>query len=465
MAPSKTQRARRAEFARYKEDVKREGKPFFPYAMLHDTIMSLVVVRRDHRARVHLVLHGRRHRGGRGPRAGILGPWYAEKADPGTTSFVPRPDWFFYFLFYLLRIFKWPNTVVLGTVGIPTILLVLLLGLPFYDRSRERRPLRRPVAMIAAIIAVLSMGVLTWKGATAEEALGSELIAQGLPREWAEEQGFAGNRAGRSRRDAVRPVGLPQLPHVQRDGQRRRSGRRTSPTSATSDRGIEGFKAYLSNPAQVRQQGDGLVRLPRRGEPHRPRHVPRRLQRRRGREVTRLPGRACARPRALAAARSRRRGYAPAREGVPRCHGCVRRSLRGRDPAARSSPRVARSACARRRRGSRCSPPSCTATPRCRATRCSPVRRRSREGHVTVTRPTTGAARTQAARRRSTPTSSAPARCRPSARSPPARWRTSSTGLRRSRSRSGAGSCSCRARRRSRRSTCAGSRRCTRQAP
>ena len=34
---------------------------------------------------------------------------YAEKADPGTTSFVPRPDWYYYFLFYLLRIFKWPN--------------------------------------------------------------------------------------------------------------------------------------------------------------------------------------------------------------------------------------------------------------------------------------------------------------------------------------------------------------------
>jgi quinol-cytochrome oxidoreductase complex cytochrome b subunit len=40
---------------------------------------------------------------------------------PGTTNFVPRPDWYFYFLFYLLRIFKWPESVILGTVGIPTI--------------------------------------------------------------------------------------------------------------------------------------------------------------------------------------------------------------------------------------------------------------------------------------------------------------------------------------------------------
>ncbi|HJV28924.1 MAG TPA: hypothetical protein VJ645_00225, partial [Gaiellaceae bacterium] len=35
---------RREAFKRYKEDVQREGKPFFPYAMFHDTVMSLIVV-------------------------------------------------------------------------------------------------------------------------------------------------------------------------------------------------------------------------------------------------------------------------------------------------------------------------------------------------------------------------------------------------------------------------------------
>ena len=35
---------RRAGYKRYKEDVQRRGKPFFPYAMFHDTVMSLVVV-------------------------------------------------------------------------------------------------------------------------------------------------------------------------------------------------------------------------------------------------------------------------------------------------------------------------------------------------------------------------------------------------------------------------------------
>jgi menaquinol-cytochrome c reductase cytochrome b/c subunit len=107
----------------------------------------------------------------------LLGPTLAAKADPGTTSFVPRPDWYFYFLFYLLRIFKWPNSVILGTVGIPTILLILALVIPFLDVRRERRLSRRPIAVVGAILVALSMGVLTYKGATAKEPLGAELKA------------------------------------------------------------------------------------------------------------------------------------------------------------------------------------------------------------------------------------------------------------------------------------------------
>jgi cytochrome c553 len=174
-------------FARYKDDVKKEGKPFFPRAMLHDTIMGFVAV---------LVMIGLAviwYYDADGTEAGILGPWYTEPAEPGTTDFVPRPDWYFYFLFYLLRIFEWPETVFIATVGIPTICLILLIGLPFYDRRPERRPSRRPVAMVAAVLTVISMAVLTYKGATAEESLGSQLIADGVPQEWAEAQGFAGN--------------------------------------------------------------------------------------------------------------------------------------------------------------------------------------------------------------------------------------------------------------------------------
>ena len=74
--------------------------------------------------------------------------------------------------------------MILGTIGIPTICLVLLLAIPFIDIRAERRLSRRPVAIVASILVVLSMGVLTYKGATAKEALGSELVAK-IP-SWAE---------------------------------------------------------------------------------------------------------------------------------------------------------------------------------------------------------------------------------------------------------------------------------------
>ena len=176
----------RTEFKYYKEDVERRGKPFFPFAMFHDTVMSLVVVcvivalaciwkwTADENASDY---------------TGWLGAVYTDKADPGTTNFVPRPDWYFYFLFYLLRIFKWPESVLLGTIGIPTICLILLIALPFLDLRSERRILRRPVAIVAAILVVLSMGVLTYKGATARESLASEVV-QAVP-VWAQRQAFA----------------------------------------------------------------------------------------------------------------------------------------------------------------------------------------------------------------------------------------------------------------------------------
>ena len=225
----------REEYARYKDDVKKEGKPFFP---LRDVARHGHVVRRR-------VRHRRRSRrsGTSTPTAsepGLLGPWYTEPADPGTTDFIPRPDWYFYFLFYLLRIFEWPETVFIATVGIPTICLILLLGLPFYDRRRERRPTHRPVAMVAAVLTILSMAVLTWKGATAKEALGSELVL--LVPEWAEEQGFADDpqavagrralRADRAASTATRTSGRARGTSARRTSPR--SGRRTTPSTSSA---------------------------------------------------------------------------------------------------------------------------------------------------------------------------------------------------------------------------------------
>ena len=191
---------RERQFRQYKSDVKKRGKPFHAYAMLHDTIMSLVTVGviialavvwkwttpGDHTG---IVMHdGVASTEG---TSGWLGKLTDDPADPGTISFTPRPDWYFYFLFYLLRIFKWPESVILGTIGIPTICVLLLIALPFLDTRAERRPLRRPVAMVTGVLVIFSMGIMTYRGATANESLGSELIGK-VP-EWAKQQGFANN--------------------------------------------------------------------------------------------------------------------------------------------------------------------------------------------------------------------------------------------------------------------------------
>ena len=163
---------------------------------------------RDHRARLHLEVHdpGRPRRA---PSAGWLGPLYADKADPGTMNFVPRPDWYFYFLFYLLRIFKWPDTVILGTIGIPTICLILLLALPFIDLRRERRLLapagrdRRRRSSSSS-----RWASLTYKGATAKEALASEIL--GAVPSWVEEAGVRGQRQALAGREVFAQCRLPE---------------------------------------------------------------------------------------------------------------------------------------------------------------------------------------------------------------------------------------------------------------
>src|SRR5262249_59188308 len=79
----------------------------------------------------------------------------------------PRPEWYFFFLLELLRVIKPPALVPLATIGVPTICMILLFLLPFYDRNPERRPERRPVATTAGILTIIAMAFLTYEGAQA----------------------------------------------------------------------------------------------------------------------------------------------------------------------------------------------------------------------------------------------------------------------------------------------------------
>jgi ubiquinol-cytochrome c reductase cytochrome b subunit len=89
-----------------------------------------------------------------------------EVADPTDTQYVPRPEWYFYFLFELLWLF-WGKWVPVATFYIPLAGVVLLFLLPFYDRTPGRSPLRRPLASGLATATVAAMAFLTYQGATA----------------------------------------------------------------------------------------------------------------------------------------------------------------------------------------------------------------------------------------------------------------------------------------------------------
>src|SRR5204863_5624259 len=169
------------------------------------------------------------------------------KADPGTTNFVPRPDWYFYFLFYLLRIFKWPETVILGTVGIPTLCLMLLIALPFVDLRSERRILRRPVAIVAAILVVLSMGVLTYKGAVAKESLASE-VTQAVP-VWSQRQGFKNDAKAVAGAKLFAQSGCTSCHTYLGTGSSNQGAPDLSSIGA-SGQGAEFFSSYVSDPSK-----------------------------------------------------------------------------------------------------------------------------------------------------------------------------------------------------------------------
>jgi ubiquinol-cytochrome c reductase cytochrome b subunit/menaquinol-cytochrome c reductase cytochrome b/c subunit len=129
--------------------LKSQGKPFFPYAVAKDGAMALLVMA------VIIAM------------AIILGAELGPRVDPTTTTYTPRPEWYFFFLFELLKIIKPPELVPFATIGVPTVCMILLFLLPFYDRNPERRPERRPVATTAGILTIIAMGYLTYLGASA----------------------------------------------------------------------------------------------------------------------------------------------------------------------------------------------------------------------------------------------------------------------------------------------------------
>ncbi len=94
----------------------------------------------------------------------ILATWVgvaqAPKADPSDSAYIPRPEWYFLFLFQLLKYFpgklEW-----LGTTIIPIIAVLALFLLPFFDRNPRRFWKARPWAYSIMTVVVVGIVALT----------------------------------------------------------------------------------------------------------------------------------------------------------------------------------------------------------------------------------------------------------------------------------------------------------------
>ena len=130
----------------YLEKYKRQkegGVPFFPDIIFKDAVIALVVF-------LGLIA-----------LAAFLGAPLEARADPGDSTYTPRPEWYFLFLFQFLKYFP-GKLEVIGAFLVPTLLILGLLALPFLDRSSRRHFAGRPLVMattgiVGAGIVILSV--------------------------------------------------------------------------------------------------------------------------------------------------------------------------------------------------------------------------------------------------------------------------------------------------------------------
>jgi len=168
---------RRVRYETELAEQKKQGWAFFPHAMFHDVVVNVLVVLII--VAMTVVWHetaepiNDQYPTGKN---GWLGALYEDKANPAIESTEPRPEWYFLFLFELLRIFKEPWQLIFATVIIPTILMVLLVIWPFVDTGRDRRLSRRPAGVALGLATPAVLIALTIAGNEAPGAVSGSNI-------------------------------------------------------------------------------------------------------------------------------------------------------------------------------------------------------------------------------------------------------------------------------------------------
>jgi menaquinol-cytochrome c reductase cytochrome b/c subunit len=119
-----------------------KGERFWPDSIYKDLLISLAIF-------IILIL-----------LASFLGVPTEPKANPNDTAYIPRPEWYFLFLFQMLKYFPGKLEWV-GTAVIPTVTILVLLLLPFLDRNKKRHYSKRKTAITVMGIVVAGIVGLT----------------------------------------------------------------------------------------------------------------------------------------------------------------------------------------------------------------------------------------------------------------------------------------------------------------
>jgi len=112
-----------------------------------------------------------------------LGP----PANPSDAQYVPRPEWYYLPIFQWLKYWHGSASVV-GILIIPAVVALAVVGLPFLDRSVERRPWKRPIAMGSYLFLMCSLIGLGWRSQYLDKHDAG--VAQQLAKQRAEEQDY-----------------------------------------------------------------------------------------------------------------------------------------------------------------------------------------------------------------------------------------------------------------------------------
>lgn len=120
-----------------------QGFPFYPKQAARDLIIAFFLLS------TLLIL------------AWKVGASLDDVADPTDETYIPRPDWYFLFLFQLLKYFP-GKLEIIGAILLPGIFVTLLLLLPFIDKKPRKAPYRRPLAILFGGGTLFAIALLTF---------------------------------------------------------------------------------------------------------------------------------------------------------------------------------------------------------------------------------------------------------------------------------------------------------------